>query len=69
MNFIISLIVISIFFITFSIFLSCENGAYYNPLEVMVNFLVIAGCLILAKLLGILDFILSLGSKGEKENA
>ena len=65
MNFIISLVVILALFTTFSTFLSYGTGIYYSPLEVMVNILVIIGYLILAKLLGILCFLLSLGSKDE----
>lgn len=60
MNFVVSLIVILALFITFSIFLSYENGIYYDPLEVMINIFMIISCLMLAKLLGIIDFFLSL---------
>lgn len=60
MNVIIGLIVTLALFITFSIFLSYETGMYYSPLEVMINILAIIGCLILAKLLGIVNFILDL---------
>ncbi len=65
MTFIVSLIVILAFFTTFSIFLSYENGIYYDPVAVMINVLIIIGCLIFVKLLGIIDFFLSLYSKDE----
>lgn len=55
-----SLIVILALFITFSIFLSYEEGTYYDPLEIMINFFVIIGCLMLATVLGVMNFLLSL---------
>ena len=55
-----SFIVILALFITFSIFLSYEEGTYYDPLEIMINFFVIIGCLMLATVLGVVDFLLSL---------
>ncbi len=67
MNFVVSLIVILAFFTTFSIFLSYENGIYYDPVEVMINIFVIIGCLMFAKLLGMIDLILSLFIKEPKK--
>ncbi len=65
MNLVIGLIVVLACFITLSTFLTYETGIYHNPLDIMVTVLAIAGYFMLAKLLGVVVFLLSLGSKDE----
>ena len=68
MNLVIGLIVVLACFITLSTFLTYETGIYHNPLGIIVTMLAIAGYFILAKLLGAVVFLLSLGTKDEINN-
>ncbi|MBA7665566.1 hypothetical protein ES703_73640 [subsurface metagenome] len=53
-----SLVVILALFITFSALLFYEEGIYWDPLEIMINFFVIIGCLVLTTVLGIINSLL-----------